>query len=166
MFSPQSLFCQVNLIFPTIYIICSILVTLVPMIASPKETGERVNITYNDVTSNTLHRHWMCHHCQWNTRLLHPCLGGSLPETGPNAAILGSELALYWQKPSVSLPSQHNNRVAEAVCGGDAGEKIGLKFNEDCTTLVLVHKVANHPHVSPFNRTHNFRQEFSFSGPA
>jgi len=30
---------KVNLIFPTIYIICSILVTLVPMMASPKETG-------------------------------------------------------------------------------------------------------------------------------
>ena len=33
-------FFQVNLIFPTIYIICSILVTIVPMVASPKETGE------------------------------------------------------------------------------------------------------------------------------
>ena len=38
--SLKSRFCQVNLIFPTIYIICSILVTLVPMMASPKETGE------------------------------------------------------------------------------------------------------------------------------
>ena len=135
------------------------------MIASPKETGARVNTTYNDVTSTTLHRHWMCHHCQWNTRLLHPCVGGSLSETGPTAAILGSELALP-AKTICFPPSQHNNRVAEAVCGGDAGEKIGLKFNEDCTTLVPVHKIAKHPHVSQLNQAPNFRQEFSFSGVA
>ena len=32
-------FFQVNLIFPIIYVLCSIFVTLVPMIASPVETG-------------------------------------------------------------------------------------------------------------------------------
>ena len=30
---------QVPLIFPIIYIICSVLVTIVPMVASPRETG-------------------------------------------------------------------------------------------------------------------------------
>ena len=125
----QSFFLQVNLIFPTIYIICSILVTLVPMMASPKETGERVNLRIFQL----MHRHWMCHHCQWNPRLLHPCVGVSFEETGLSTAILRSELA-FWQKTICFPPSQHNNRVAEAVCGGDAGEKIGLKFNEHCTT--------------------------------
>ena len=128
----QSIFLQVNLIFPTIYIICSILVTLVPMMASPKETGERVNST-NPKYSNS--------------------------STGIGCAIIASGIPVYFilvseypLKKPVSLrqflgqnlhsgkisicfpPSQHNNRVAEAVCGGDASEKIGLKFNEHCTT--------------------------------
>ena len=80
-----------------------------------------------------IHRHRMCHHCQWNPRLLHPCVGLSFEETGLSTAILRSELA-FWQNTICFPPSQHNNRVAEAVCGGDAGEKIGLKFNEHCTT--------------------------------
>ena len=96
-----------------------------------------------------IHRHWMCHHCQWNTRLLHPCVGVSSSEASSSTAILGSELTL--SAKTICFPhSQHNNRVAKAVCGGDAAEKIGLKFNEHCTTWVPVHKVANHPHMSPF----------------
>ena len=40
---------QVNLIFPAIYVLCSIFVTLVPMIASPVETGIGCAIIFSGV---------------------------------------------------------------------------------------------------------------------
>ena len=99
--------------------------------ASPKETGEGIDfVTQEHVTSST----------------------------GIGCAIIASGIPVYFifvteyplKKPApirrflghrmqfgknhLFSPSQHNNRVAEAVCGGDAAEKIGLKFSKDCTT--------------------------------
>ena len=161
---PQSLFCQVNLIFPTIYIICSILVTLVPMIASPKETGEIVKTTHKSMqlypqASDALS---LPVEYPFTSSLCRSILFGNRSQFGDSWV----RTCNIGKKNICFPPSQHNNRIAEAVCGGDAGEKIGLKFNEDCTTLVPVHKVAKHPHVSQFNRAPNFRQEFSFSDVA
>ena len=44
---------------------------------------------------------------------------------------------------SVSPSSCDNNGVAEAVCGRDSDEQVGLSFNCDCTTQSSVHKVVN-----------------------
>ena len=61
---------QVNLIFPIIYVLCSIFVTLVPMIASPVETGLVVVRFVSPVTLNSF-RHWLCHHLHWSPCLLY-----------------------------------------------------------------------------------------------
>ena len=66
-------FFQVNLIFPIIYVLCSIFVTLVPMIASPVETGLVVVRFVPPVTLNSF-RHWLCHHLHWSPCLLYHCL--------------------------------------------------------------------------------------------
>ena len=61
---------QVNLIFPIIYVLCSIFVTLVPMIASPVETGLVVVRFVSPVTLNSF-RHWLCQHLHWSPCLLY-----------------------------------------------------------------------------------------------
>ena len=103
----ESPFFQVNLIFPTIYIICSILVTLVPMIASPKETGERVvNTRYNDVTSTTLHSTGIGCAIIASGIPVYFILVSEYPFQKPGSIrrFLGQNLH-YWQKPSVFPPA-------------------------------------------------------------
>ena len=128
------------------------------MMASPKETGEGVDfLTQEHVTSST----------------------------GIGCAIIASGIPVYFifvteyplKKPApirrflghrmqfgknhLFSPSQHNNRVAEAVCGGDAAEKIGLKFSKDCTTWSRCTRWQFIP--SQFKSSSHF-QEFRFSG--
>ena len=107
----------------------------------------------------------MCDNCERDPGLLRPCVRLSSPETSSSTAILRSELALTKkslfyppplpQKPrdilhilqtnktSVSPFSCNNNGVAEAVCGRDSDEQVGLSFDFDCTTQSSVHKVVN-----------------------
>ena len=102
-------FFQVNLIFPTIYIICSILVTIVPMMASPKETGDSNNDTTQGCTNSpTPRRDRMCDNCERDPGLLRPCVRVSSPKTSPSPAILRSQLALTKKKfvPPSPTPTQ------------------------------------------------------------
>ena len=101
------------------------------MMASPKETGEGVDfLTQEHVTSST--------------GIGCAIIASGIPvyfifvteyplkKPAPIRRFLGHRM--HFGKNHLFSPSQHNNRVAEAVCGGDAAEKIGLKFSKDCTT--------------------------------
>ena len=45
---------QVNLIFPIIYIIATVFITIVPMIASPVETGIPLSFTISTIKKNKM----------------------------------------------------------------------------------------------------------------
>ena len=126
--------------------------------ASPKETGEGVDfIRQEHVTSST--------------GIGCAIIASGIPvyfifvteyplkKPAPIRRFLGHRM--HFGKNHLFSPSQHNNRVAEAVWGGDAAEKFGLKFSKDCTTWSRCTRWQIIP--SHFESSSHF-QEFRFSG--
>ena len=104
--------------------------------ASPKETGEGVDFLTQEPHLTSPRPH--------STGIGCAIIASGIPvyfifvteyplkKPAPIRRFLGHRM--HFGKNHLFSPSQHNNRVAEAVCGGDAAEKIGLKFSKDCTT--------------------------------
>ncbi len=69
---------KVHLFWPIIYILATIFITVVPMIASPVETGRIFEshvfkiMHFNKIEKHS--RNWNRNHCHRNSSLLHLCL--------------------------------------------------------------------------------------------